>query len=56
MTMLFADKATSTVPLQQPFHILRLSPACSAASNYFHMPPYYEDQFLVRNNKQAVTL
>ena len=39
MTKICPDKATSTVHLQQPFHILRLSPACSATSNYFHMLP-----------------
>ena len=33
-----------TVPLQQPFHILRISPVCSATSRYFHHPPHYEDQ------------
>ena len=43
------DKATSTVPLQQPFHILRLSPACSATSNYFHLPPHYKDHCMVIN-------
>ena len=43
------DKATSTVPLQQPFHILRLSPACSATSGYFHLPPHYEDHTTMMN-------
>ena len=43
------DKATSTVPLQQPFHILRLSPACSATSRYFHLPPLYEDHTIMMN-------
>ena len=33
------DKVTSIASLQQPFHILRLSPACSATSKYFHLPP-----------------
>ena len=43
------DKVTSTVPLQQPFHILRLSPACSATSRYFHLPPHYEDYTMMMN-------
>ena len=37
-------KAMSTVPLQQPFHTLKLSPACSATARYFHLPLHYEDQ------------
>ena len=37
MTIICPDKATSTVHLQQPFHIWRLSPACSAISRYFHL-------------------
>ena len=37
------EKATSTVPFQQPFHILRLSSICKAISRYFHLPPCYED-------------
>ena len=48
MTIICLDKATRTVPLQQPFHILRLSPACSA-TNYFHLPPHYEDYSIVTN-------
>ena len=36
MTIICPDKATSTVHLHQPFHILGGSPACSATSNYFH--------------------
>ena len=43
------DKATSTVPLQQPFHILRLSPTCSTTSRYFHLPPGYEDHTIMMN-------
>ena len=49
MTIIFPDKATNTVPLKQPFHILRLSPVWSATSNYFHLPPYYEDHSMVMN-------
>ena len=38
MIIICSDKATSTVSLQQPFHILRLSSACSATSRYLHLP------------------
>ena len=43
------DTATRTVPLQQPLHILRLSPACSPTSRYFHLLPHYDDHTMVMN-------
>ena len=49
MTIICPDKATNTVPLQEPFQILRLSPACSAPSRYFHLPPHYEDHSIITN-------
>ena len=49
MTIICPDKATSTEPLQKPFHILGLSPACSTTSRYFHLPPCYEDHSMVMN-------
>ena len=49
MRMTCQDKAISTVHLQQPFHILRLSPACSATSNYFYLPPHHEDHSMLMN-------
>ena len=49
MAIICPDKATSTVPLQQSFSILRLSPACSATFNYFHLLPHYEDHSMVKN-------
>ena len=49
MTITCLDKITNTVLLQQPFHILRLSSACSAASGYFHLPPHYEDHTIMVN-------
>ena len=49
MTIIIPDKATSTVPPQQPFHILILSPAYSASSRYFHLPLCYEDHSMERN-------
>ena len=49
MTIICPEKATSTVPFQQPFHILRLSPACSITSRYFHLSLHYEDHIMVVN-------
>ena len=49
MTIICTDKVTSTVPLQQPIHILRLSSSCSATSNYFHLLPHYKDHYMVMN-------
>ena len=49
MTVIYPDEAISTVYLQQTFHILRLYPACSATSRYFHLPPCYEDPPMVMN-------
>ena len=49
ITIICPDEATSRVPLQQPCHILRLSPACSATSRYFHLPPHYEDHTMMMN-------
>ena len=43
------DKATSTVPLHQPFYILSLSPYSSVAPRYFHLPLYYEDHIMMIN-------
>ena len=43
------NKANNTVPFQQPFHILRLSPACSATFRYFDMSPHYKDHTVVIN-------
>ena len=47
MAVICPDRATSTVYLQQPFHIL--PPACHATPNYFHLPPHYEDHSMVMN-------
>ena len=49
MTIIFPDKATKTVHLPKPFHILRSSPTCSVTSNYFHLPLHYEDHSMVMN-------
>ena len=44
-----SDKATSKVPHQQPFHMLRLSPTCSPMYTYFHLPSHYEDHIIIMN-------
>ena len=43
IAMICPDKVMSSSLLQQPLHILRLPPAYSATSRYFHLPPHYED-------------
>ena len=43
------DKDTSTIPFQQPFHIVRFSPACSATSRYVYLPPQFEDHTIIMN-------
>ena len=49
------DKVTSIVPLQQPFHILKLFPACSGTSQYFHLPHHYEDHTIMMNISLDIT-
>ena len=46
ITMIFPDKATSSLPLQQPFHILKLPSSCSGMSRHFYLPPHYEDNVI----------
>ena len=43
------DKATSIVPLQQPFQILRFNHQCCATSRYFQQPPHYADHIIMMN-------
>ena len=47
--IIYPDKATSTVPLWQPFCILMLFPAFRAASRYFHLLPHYEGHTMIMN-------
>ena len=49
ITIICPDNATTTMPLQQSFHILRLPPACSATSRYFQLPPHYADHTVMMN-------
>ncbi len=43
LTMICPEKASQIVELHEPFHVLRMPPACSATSKHFHLPPRYED-------------
>ena len=60
--MICPDKVTSSVLFQQPFHILKLPPACSAMSKHFHLPPHYVDHvvtmhiFLDKANLIAINI
>ena len=49
VTKICPDEATSTEHPQQPFHILRLSPANSSTTRYFHLSLHYEDHSMVMN-------
>ena len=45
--MICPDKVTSLPLFQEPFQILQLSPACSAMSRHFHLPPHYKDHMVM---------
>ena len=51
-----SDKAMSTVPLEQTFITLRLYPACSPTSRYFHLHLYYEDHTMMMNVSMGTTI
>ena len=42
MTLICPKKATETIIIQKPVHILKLPTACSATSSDFYLPPRYE--------------
>ena len=46
ITIICPDKATSSLPFQQPLHILKLPPSCSATSRHFHLPQYYDNNVM----------
>ena len=46
ISMIFPDKVTSSSLFQQPLHILKLPPACSATSRHFHLHLHYEDHMV----------
>ena len=46
MMLICPEKATETIIIQKPVHILKLPMACSATSSNFYLPPRYETQNL----------
>ena len=49
ITLIFPGAAPRSIIPQTPIHILQLQPACSATSQYFHLPPHYETPELTAN-------
>ena len=43
------NKATCPSPLQQPLHVIKLPPACSATSRHCHLPPHYQDNTMTKH-------
>ena len=39
ITLLCPGKATTSITIRKPIHILRMPTACSATSSNFHLPP-----------------
>ena len=52
ITLIYPDEAPKFIKTQMPIHILCLSPACRATSQYFHLPPHYENHQLMINISQ----
>ena len=42
ITLICPEKATETITVRKPVHILRLPMACSATSQNFYLPPRYQ--------------
>ena len=42
VTLICPEKATETITIRKPVHILRLPMACSATSPNFYLPPRYQ--------------
>ena len=49
VTLICPDQAPKSIKVQPPIHVLCLPPACSATSQYFHLPPCYENDQLMIN-------
>ena len=47
--LIYPDKAPKSIKVEKPIHVLCLSPACSARSQHFHLPPYYENHEMTIN-------
>ena len=44
--LICAERATDTITIQKPVHILRIPMACSATSPNFYLPPRYQTSSL----------
>ena len=42
ITLICPSQAPQSIKVQKPVHVLHLPPACSAASQHFHLLPHYE--------------
>ena len=49
MTVICPTKPAMSIHISPPIHVLRLEPACSATSQHFHLPPKYEDNYVMMN-------
>ena len=49
VTVICPTKPAMSIHISPSIHILRLEPACSATSQYFHLPPKYEDTHVTMN-------
>ena len=49
ITLICPEEAPRFIKTQMPIHILWLPSACSATSQYFHLPPHYEPHELTIN-------
>ena len=49
VTVICPTKPAMSIHISPPIHVLRLEPACSATSQYFHLPPKYEDTHITMN-------
>ena len=42
ITLICPERATETITIRNPVHILTIPTACSATSSNFHLPPRYQ--------------
>ena len=49
MSVMCPKEPVRTIEIKAPLEILRLQPACSATTQYFHLPPKYENAHIETN-------
>ena len=49
VTVICPTKSTMSIHISPPIHVLRLEPPCSVTSQHFHLPPKYEDTYVMMN-------